>query len=162
MINEIDTATVPETLSNACQKAYERIKALILKIFALLKKHKEEKSLKEEFYHSYIDFARKLKMEGYDKECYSYMSICLMYYNLIDRPEVLVAHENFFMDLFKAFDELLFFRKNNPNEYGEKYEEFLFYKGKMQEYYYTNLAIPSPYFNREVLNEITGYLVGDL
>ena len=63
----------------------------------------------------------------------------------MDRPEVLMSHESFFMDLFNAFDEILVIRMNNPEEYDDKYNEFLKYRGEMQDYYYyTEVAIPSP------------------
>lgn len=62
MINKSNIiVTVPYILSNSAQEAYEKIKALILKIFLLLKKEKKQKSLKEEFYDSYIDFAKKIR-----------------------------------------------------------------------------------------------------
>ena len=143
------------------EKSYEKNKNLVLRIFSLIKED-EQNNLKEEFYDSYIDFSRKLDDEGYYDESNSYMSICEMYYRLIDRPEVLVAHESFFMDLFKAFEEFLYVKINNPEEFQEKCEEFLFYKGKMQEYYYTKVAIPSPHYDEDVLNEITRHLIGGL
>lgn len=149
-------------LSEAAREAYNKIKALILRIFSLLKKKKKEKDLKEQFYDSYIDFARKLDQEGHYEESYSYMAICAMYYQLIDRSEVLMEHESFFMDLFNAFDDLLSTKINSPGVYGEKYIEFEDYSMKMQEYFYSNLAIPSPNFNEKTLNKITSYLSGDL
>ena len=85
-----------------------------------------------------------------------------MYHDLMDRPDELVAHESFFKDLFRAFDELLFIKINRPWEYPDKSEEFLMYSGEMQQYYYTEVAIPSPYYDSEVLKEITGHLAGDL
>ena len=103
MISEAKNNTVPYILSDAAQKAYDKIKTLILRIFALIKRQKNHKNLKEEFYDSYIDFARKLKSEGYDTECYSYMAICEMYYQLMDRPDELISHENFFNDLFNSY-----------------------------------------------------------
>lgn len=162
MLYENKEINIPYILSEAAQEAYRKIKALILKIFSLLKKQEKEKDLKEQFYDSYIDFARKLDQEGYYEESYSYMAICSMYYRLMDRPEVLMAHEGFFMDLFKAFDDLLYTKMNNPDGYDEKYIEFEDYSMKMQEYYYGNLAVPSPHFNKETLNKITSNLSGDL
>ena len=153
---------VPYKLSEAAREAYKKIKALILRIFSLLKKKEKENDLKEQFYDSYIDFARKLDQEGHYEESYSYMAICSMYYQLMDRPEVLMEHESFFMDLFKAFDELLLTKINNHDVYDEKYIEFENYSMKMQEYFYSNLAIPSPNFNEKTLNKITSYLSGDL
>ncbi len=113
MINETERATVTNILSDTAQKAYEKIKALILKIFSLFKKNKEEQNLKEQFYDSYIDFARKLDYDGHKSESNIYMSICEMYYQLIDRPEDLIKHEKFFKDLFNAFDELLYTKIHN-------------------------------------------------
>ena len=60
MISQEKNETVSNILSDAAQKSYEKIKALILRIFTLLKRQKNQKNLKEEFYDSYIDFARKL------------------------------------------------------------------------------------------------------
>ena len=162
MIYENKEIKIPYILSEAAQEAYRKIKALILKIFSLLKKQEKEKDLKEEFYDSYVDFARKLDEEGYYEESYSYMAICAMYYQLMDRPNLLITHESFFMDLFKAFDDLLYTKMNNPDVYDEKYIEFEDYSMKMQEYFYSNLAVPSPHFNKETLNKITSYLSGDL
>jgi hypothetical protein len=161
MIYENKEKTIPYILSEAAQDAYAKIKALILRIFSLLKKQEKEKDLKEQFYDSYIDFARKLDQEGYKNESTSYMAICAMYYRLMDRPDELMAHESFFMDLFNAFDEILFVRINNPEEYEEKYEEFLKFRGKMQDYYYTEVAIPSPNYDKDVCKEIISHLARD-
>ncbi len=162
MISEYKQQSIPLILSNAAQKAYDKIKALILKIFSIIKKENNNKNLKEEFYESYMSFARKLKEEGHDEECYNYMSICEMYYDLMDRPDELIAHERFFMDLFEAFDELLFVKINQSETYGEKYNEFILYSTKMQQYYYTKVAIPSPHYNEKVCRDIIGHLSGDL
>lgn len=75
-------------LSEAAQEAYTKIKALIIRIFSLLKKQGKEQDLKEQFYDSYIDFARKLDEEGHYEESYSYMAICSMYYQLMDKPNL--------------------------------------------------------------------------
>lgn len=72
-----------------------------------------------------------------------------------------MSHESFFMDLFKAFDELLYTKMNDPDVYTEKYIEFEDYSMKMQEYYYSNLEIPSPYYNEQTLNKITSNLSSD-
>lgn len=162
MISQEKIETVPYILSDAAQKAYDKIKALILRIFTLLKRQKNQKNLKEEFYGSYMDFARKLKTEGYDNECYNYMAICEMYYHLMDMPEKLISHEKFFNDLFNAFDDLLSSRIcKSVDDYDEKYEEFLLYATKMQEYYYKNLAVPSRSYDEECCNEIISRLSGD-
>lgn len=149
-------------LSEAAQEAYTKIKALIIRIFSLLKKQGKEQDLKEQFYDSYIDFARKLDEEGHYEESYSYMAICSMYYQLIDKPNLLITHESFFMDLFRAFDDLLYTKMNDPDVYNKKYLEFEGYSLKMQEYFYSNLAVPSPHFNEKTLNKITSNLSGDL
>ena len=78
MMYEINQQQIPYCLSNTVQKAYEKIKNLINKIFSVIKKHSEEKNLKEEFYDSYIDFARKLDNEWFINESNSYMAICDM------------------------------------------------------------------------------------
>lgn len=161
MISQEKNETVSNILSDAAQKSYEKIKALILRIFTLLKRQKNQKNLKEEFYDSYIDFARKLKSEGYDNECYNYMAICEMYYHLMDRPDELISHEKFFNDLFNAFDDLLSSRISKSVAYDEKYDEFLLYTTKMQEYYYKNLAVPSMSYDEEVCNKIICRLSGD-
>ncbi|MBQ9159782.1 MAG: hypothetical protein IJ122_00475 [Methanobrevibacter sp.] len=160
MINEYNQQSISLILSNAAQKAYDKIKALILKIFSIIKKEDNDKNLKEEFYESYVDFARKLDGEGHFDESNIYMDICSMYLNLMDRPDELLSHEGFFLDLFKAFDELLFVKINKPSEYDKKYREFMIYFGTMDDYYCSNLAIPSPYFDEDSLNKLTGYLSG--
>ena len=161
MIDEVKTITVPYILSNSAQKAYEKIKELIMRIFDLLKKEKNQNNLKEEFYDSYIDFTRKLDKEGHAKESDNYMSICDMYYDLMDRPDVLIAHEKFFKDLFDAFDNLLHIKINAPEKYGQKYKKFMLYRGKMQEYYYTNLATTSKFYNKGTCKEIISHLAED-
>lgn len=162
MINQSENSNISYILSNAAQVAYEKIKALIRKIFSLLAKDAEQKDLKEEFYRSYIDFARKLDEEGHEKESNSYMSICDMYYDLMNRPEELMAHQSFFMDLFNAFDTLLMIKINDPENYDEAYDQYLRYKGEMQEYYYTKVAVPSPFYDKKVCKRIIGNLAGDL
>lgn len=153
---------IPFVLSEAAQEAYNKIKVLILRIFSLLKKQEKEKDLKEQFYDSYIDFARKLDKDGYKKESNIYMNICAMYYDLMDRPEELMSHEMFFMNLFKAFDDLLVIKINQPEKYGDEFTKFLRYHGKMQQYYYTNVAVPSENYDKEVCKEIIGPLSGRL
>ena len=162
MINGTNNTTIPYVLSNSAQEAYDKIKALIIRIFSLLKKKIKGKNLKDEFFNSYIDFARKLDEEGLNKESYSYMAICEMYYSLIDRDDDLVAHESFFIDLFNAFDNILQIKIDQAENYDEEYNQFLVYRRKMQEYFYRNLATPSPHFNRDTLDEITSNLSGDL
>lgn len=161
MLNETSKPTVTHILSDAAQKAYEKIKALILKIFSLFKHQEDEKNLKEQFYDSYIDFARKLDYDGHKDESNIYMSICEMYYQLIDRPDDLIRHESFFEDLFRAFDELLYVKIHSHDGFEEKNDEFFRYYGKMMQYFYTDVAIPSENYNADTLNEITGFLVGD-
>lgn len=131
-------------------------------IFSLVKEHQNPKRLKEEFFNSYIDFARKLDEEGYRKESNCYMSICDMCYDLMDRPEDLIEHESFFADLFNAFDRLLHIRINRPWDYEREFEKFLIYKVKMQEYYYGELAVPSAKYDEEVSKQIISHLAGDL
>lgn len=162
MITEINQQPMPYILSKATKRAYEKIKSLIMRIFSLIKQKVKQKNLKKEFYDSYIDFARKLDEEGLCEESSSYMDICAMYYDLMDRPNELIIHESFFNDLFIAFDELLYVRINKPVEYSTKSEEFLMYSGKMQEYYYTEVAIPSPHYSEKTCKEIIGNLAGDL
>ena len=162
MITEVKNETVPYILSDAARNAYEKIKALILRIFTMLKRHKKDEDLKKEFYDTYIDFARKLDENGCHKLSTSYMAICEMYYSLIDRDDDLVAHESFFIDLFNAFDNILQIKIDQAENYDEEYNQFLVYRRKMQEYFYRNLATPSPHFNRDALDEITSNLSGDL
>ncbi len=152
---------VAYNLSEAAWEEYEKIKALILRIFTLLKKQETEKDLKEQFYDSYINFARKLDQEGYKNESNFYMNICAMYYDLMDRPEELMTHEMFFMDFFNAFDDLLFIRINQPEKYEDEVRNFLKYYGKMQQYYYTNVAVPSQNYDKAVCKEIIGPLLGE-
>ncbi len=39
-----------------------------------------------------------------------------MYYHLIVRPDELITHEGFSVNLFKAFDRLLYLKINNLDE----------------------------------------------
>lgn len=162
MINEVDQMTIPIILSNASQKAYEKFKKLVLRIFSLLKKNQCNNNIKEEFYNSYIDFARKLDAEGYHEESNLYMSICEMYYRLIDRPDELIDYESFFTDLFDAFDDLLYVKIHEPSDYDEKFEEFIRYSGEMQDFYYLHLAQPSNQYDEDTLYKIIHNLAGDL
>lgn len=161
MINEVIQPNIPYALSETAKIAYKKFKALIQKIFSLLRNKKKEKNIKEQFHNSYIDFARKLDADGFKEESYDYVDICAMYYDLMDRPDELIRHENFFNDLFNAFDDLLSTKMNTPDKYESKYNEFLIYSGKMQQYYYTQVAIPSEYYDEKVLSEITNHLLGD-
>ena len=144
--------------SDGVQKAYDKNKDMIIKIFSLIKSKTKENNLKEEFYESYIDFSIKLDEIGFNDESDCYMDICAMYYNMIDRPDELISHKEFFMDLFNPFDELMYVKINKPEDYFEIYEKFLIYSSKMQEYYYTEVAIPSPYYNEETCKTIIGNL----
>lgn len=161
MINEATARTIPYILSDGAYTAYEKIKELIQKIFSTLKINTNEKNLKEEFYDSYIDFARKLDAEEHYDESNLYMSICSMYYDLMDNPTELIAHESFFMDLFNAFDRLLYYKINKPAEYDKKYEEFIIYSGEMQDYFYGKFITPSEHYNEDTLKEIISHLSGD-
>jgi hypothetical protein len=162
MISEVNKQPMPYVLNDVVQKAYDKIKALIIKIFSLLKSKNKQKNLKEEFYDSYIDFARKLKAEGHNYECYSYMSICDMYYHLIERPDELMAHEKFFIGLFDSFDKLLFSKITCSEKYQEELLEFKSNLREKRRYFYTQVAIPSEHYDEDVLNEITGHLVGGI
>lgn len=158
MIGEAKQITVPMILSDVAQKAYDEFKSLVLKIFSLLKRNAPENDLKEKFYDSYIDFARKLDDEGHFNESNLFMSTCEMYYRLIDRPDELIEFESFFTDLFNAFDCLLQAKINGISEYCERYGEFLIYFGEMQDYYFSQVGMPSENYNEDALNEIMGHL----
>jgi hypothetical protein len=158
MIDEAKQITVPMILSDVAQKAYEEFKSLVLRIFSLLKKNAPEKDLKEKFYDSYIDFARKLDDEGHLNESNLYMSICEMYYRLIDQPDELIEFEGFFTDLFNAFDCLLQAKINGVSEYPMSYDEFLIYFGEKQDCYFSQVGMPSENYNEDTLNEIRGHL----
>ena len=158
MINNVTAPNMPQILSIKAQEAYKKLKALIMKIFSLIKNQKNNAEIKEEFYHAYINFARRLKDEGYEKECYAYMSICEMYYRLIDRPNELIAHEEFFTNLFEDFDALLYIKINKPEEFEEKYNEYIANFRKARRYYYTKVAVPSPQYNEDALHEIANNL----
>ena len=162
MINEIINSNIPTVLSETAQKAYAKIKALILKIFSMLKSQKNEKfNLKKEFDESYLNFAKKLKEEGHE-EYHEYMTICEMYSQLINNPKKLISNEEYFKELFTAFDELLCSKINESEEYEKKYEYFLKFLDEKQKYFYNHLAKPSQYYNETVLNEIIHNLSGDI
>lgn len=158
----MNQVTVPTALSKAAQNAYEKFKNVVLRIFSLLKKNQCNNNLKEEFYNSYIDFARKLDDEGHYKESNIYMSICEMYYHLIDSPNRLIDYESFFTDLFNAFDDLLYVKIHEHSCYDEKFEEFIRYSGEMQDFYYLHVAQASKHYDEDTLNEIIHHLAGDL
>ena len=113
--------------------------------------------LKDEFGKSYRAFARKLRDAGHRDESTFYMSICMMYGDLIDRPSELIAHEDFFKDFYGAFDELLFTKFNNPREYGQKFNEFCGYWWNMFCYFGNNLVIPSDCYDENTLAQLINY-----
>lgn len=162
MIPESNNHPLVSCLSNEVLKAYIDNKELINKISKVIKEHTEEKNLHGVFYHSYVCFAIKLEEEGLYYESNAYMDICAMYYDLMDRPDVLIKHESFFRDPFNAFDELLYARINNLEDYERISHEFLMYSSYMQEYYYTEVAIPSPDYDEEFCKEMIGKLAGGL
>ena len=90
------------------------------------------------------------------------MSICEMYYRLIDKPDELIDYESFFTDLFDAFDDLLHVKIHEPSHYDEKFEEFIRYSGEMQDFYYLHLAQPSNQYDEDTLSKIIHNLAGDL
>jgi hypothetical protein len=55
MINEVIQPNIPYALSETAKIAYKKFKALIQKIFSLLRNKKKEKNIKEQFHNSYID-----------------------------------------------------------------------------------------------------------
>ena len=63
--------------------------------------------------------------------------------------------------MFNAFDGLLSSTISKSVDYDEKYDEFLLYTTKMQEYYYKNLAVPSRSYDEECCNKIICGLSGD-
>lgn len=160
MINQTSNSTMPYILSNTCQVAYEKIKSLIKKIFALIKQ-KDTQISSPDFRDAYLDFAMRLKDEGHIDESYCYMEICNMYYHLLDNPDKLIAHELFFKDLFKAFDELLFVKFNNFKGYGDKYDDFIIYLGEMETYFYSEVATPTKNYDEDVCRKIINCLNGD-
>lgn len=162
MINSIVESNIPYVLSETTREAYSKLKALIMKIFSLLKMRKKtEQDLKHKFDESYIDFAKKLKEEGHE-EYHEYMTICAMYSQLIERPKLLISHEDFFKELFDSFDELLNMKISNCSNYEDKYNEYIIFLGKKQEYFYRNLAIPSDKYNKNTINQIIHNLSGGL
>ena len=98
-------------------------------------------------------------MRGHDEECYLFMSICEMYYMLIDRTNELIAHEEFFTELFEAFDELLLMKINDSDKYNEKLIDFNMDFRKNRRYYYTEVAKPSKHYEESVLEEISSHLI---
>ena len=153
MINEQLSPVNLEFLTDKARKLYEQVKALVMRIYSLIKKEDIEE-IKNNFSISYLDFARQLKREGYDDQCYQYMEICRMYYCLMDRPDELIAHKDFFTKLFNDFDELLYTRGNCPQEYEDKLAEYQNNFRKVRRYYYTEVYIPSLHYNEEVLGKI--------
>ena len=159
MNNKVISDDMSQIVSFKAQKNYKKLKDLILKIFSLIKEQKDTGEIKEEFYHAYITFARRLKEEGYEKECYAYMSLCEMYYRLIDRPNELIAHEEFFTNLFEEFDALLYIKINKAEEFDEMYNEYSANFRKARRYYYTKVAVPSPQYDKDALKKIANNLI---
>ena len=153
MINEQLSPVNLEFLTDKARKLYEQVKALVMRIYSLIKKEDIE-DIKNNFCISYLDFARQLKREGYDDQCYQYMAICEMYFGLMDRPDELIAHKDFFTKLFNAFDELFYIRVNCPQEYEEKLAEYEDNFMEVHKYYYTEVYIPSHHYDEEVLGKI--------
>ena len=135
---------------------YEKVKEFLSLILSNIKTQKTE-DVKEEFEKSYRAFARKLRDAGHRDESTFYMSICMMYGDLIDRPNELIAHEDFFKDFYGAFDELLFTKFHNPDEYGQKLREFHIYWAAMVCYFGNNLVIPSDCYDEDTLAELINY-----
>ena len=153
MINGKTEQNLSDGLSIKAQKLYKQVKAFVIETYSLIKKDGIEE-IKNNFHMSYIRFARQLKIEGYDDQCYQYMAICEMYYFLIDRPDELIAHKDFFTKLFNDFDELFYTRINCPQDYEEKLAEYKINFRKVRRYYYTKVYIPSPHYDEEVLGKI--------
>ena len=124
----------------------------------MIKSKNDIKNLKEEFWHSYVRFARKLKEEGFENECHVYMAICRMYHHLMDRPKELIAHREFFSQLYDSFDDILYIRINNPEAYDEKYDEYMGEFIKHHNYFYSKVAKPSHHYDEKVLHEIESNL----
>ena len=158
MINNVNTPNIPQIFSDKVQELYRKFKAFVMKVYSLIKNRNNIDELKKKFWQSYIGFARKLKDEGYENECYAYMDICVMYYHLMDRPDELIAHREFFTKLYDTFEELLYTRINNPDEYEKKYEEYEINFRKPRNYFYAEVAKPSPHYNKEVLHKIESNL----
>ena len=153
MINKENTPNIPQILSEKARELYRKFKAFVMKIYSIIKFRNNEE-LKQEFSQSYLNFASRLKQEGLDKECNDYMNICVMYEHLMDRPDELIAHKDFFNNLYGSFENLLTTRINNPDEYEKKYEEFKISFGESRSYFYTQVARPSPHYDEEVLGKI--------
>lgn len=66
------------------------------------------------------------------------MSICNSYMYVMDDFNALIELKDFFLDFFTAFDELLCTKINDYDNYQTKYDESLFYWGKMDSYFVTN------------------------
>ena len=135
-----------DLLTDKLNRAYENVKVFIKNI--------DGGTINKDFRNEYLNFTRLLDGEGHRDEANFFISICLMHKHLLDRPEVLKENEDFFNDLYIAFDELLFTKFNNPNDYEVKYEDFLIYWVNMFSYFGVNLAIPSKYYDEEILTKI--------
>ena len=82
-----------------------------------------------------------------------------MYYRLIDRPNELIAHEEFFTNLFEEFDALLYIKINKAEEFDEMYNEYSANFRKARRYYYTKVAVPSPQYDKDALKKIANNLI---
>lgn len=153
MIDEVIVHDFSILLGKTVSEAYEKLKALIKRIISVIKGH-EELNIEKEFEKSYTKFTKMLIEKNHHDEANFFMAICVMYQHLFDRPEELINHEDFFNDLFIAFDELLFTKLNKPDDYKAKYREFISYWGAMIAYFGANVAIPSEYYDEETLAQI--------
>ena len=149
----------PIILNENIQESYRKFKAFMMEIYFQVKCRGINNEMKRDFYNSYLDFACQLDSEGFKDESYDFMAVCAMYYDLMDRSEDLINHESFFKDLFKAFGNLLTAKTDPHTDYESQYDEFIMYSSKIQQYYYTQVAIPSEYYDKDTLKEITASLI---
>ena len=158
MINNVNAPKIPQILSDKAHELYRKFKTFLMKVYSMIKYRNDVGDLKEEFWQSYTGFARKLKEVGYENECYAYMDICVMYYHLMDCPDELLAHKEFFADLYESFEDLLYTRINNPQDYEKKYDEYCISFRKPRNYFYTEVAILSHHYDGDVLYKIESNL----
>lgn len=146
-------ANTHQILSDDIWQMYGKFNDFVDKIYLEID-YTNIEELRDDFSQFYIDFARRLKHEGLDKEYNDYMNICVMYEHLMARPDELIAHKDFFNNLYVSFEDLINTRINTFEEYEKKYREFKNSLSKSSFYFYTKVAIPSPYYDEEVLGKI--------
>ena len=116
--------TIFDTLSEDLIKIYEKVKALINKIYNIIKTNKNSDNIKKDFRKSYMTYSHELKKRGYKNEAKYIIVICGEYLYLMEKPDLLLAKKQYFKELFDKIDDLICIKTNKPEIYHEEYVKF--------------------------------------